>query len=190
MAQIQETQLAVLGAGPGGYAAAFLAADLGMKVTLIETGPKPGGTCLNVGCIPSKSVLHIAKLIQDAKEGIHFGLKFGEPKIDLNLVRGHWQNVVSSFSTNLGRLCDARKINFVQGKGKFTSPNTIEVEGKGTVKFEKCIISTGSSPTKPPAFNLPTSRIMDSTGALKLEDIPAKLLIVGGGYIGLELGFV
>ena len=190
MAQIQETQLAVLGAGPGGYAAAFLAADLGMKVTLIETGPKPGGTCLNVGCIPSKSVLHIAKLIQDAKEGIHFGLKFGEPKIDLNLVRGHWQNVVSSFSTNLGRLCDARKINFVQGKGKFTSPNTIEVEGKGTVKFEKCIISTGSSPTKPPAFNLPTNRIMDSTGALKLEDIPAKLLVVGGGYIGLELGFV
>jgi len=190
MAQVIETQVAVLGAGPGGYAAAFLAADLGKKVALIEAGPKPGGTCLNVGCIPSKAVLHVAKLIQDAKEAAHFGVKFGDPKIDINLVRGHWQNVVSTLSTNLGRLCDARKINFVQGIGKFTSPNTIEVEGKGTVKFEQCIIATGSSPAKPPSFNLPTDRIMDSTGALKLQDIPGKLLVVGGGYIGLELGFV
>ena len=190
MADIQETQLAVLGAGPGGYAAAFLAADLGLKVTLIEASPKPGGTCLNVGCIPSKSLLHIAKIIQESKEAVHFGVTFGAPKIDINLVRGHWQNVVGTLSTNLGRLSDSRKINFIQGKGKFSSPNTIEVEGKGTVKFEKCIISTGSSPVMPPAFNLPTPKIMDSTGALKLEDIPAKLLIIGGGYIGLELGFV
>lgn len=190
MAQVTETQVAVLGAGPGGYAAAFLAADLGKKVTLIDAGPKPGGTCLNVGCIPSKAVLHVAKLIQDAKEAAHFGVKFGDPKIDINQVRGHWQNVVSNLSTNLGRLCDARKINYVQGLGKFSSPNTIEVEGKGTVKFEHCIIATGSSPAKPPAFNLPGGRIMDSTGALKLEDIPGKLLVVGGGYIGLELGFV
>ncbi|MSR30447.1 MAG: dihydrolipoyl dehydrogenase [Gemmataceae bacterium] len=190
MAQTHETQLAVLGAGPGGYAAAFLAADLGMNVTLIDLGPKPGGTCLNVGCIPSKALLHVARLIHDAKEAAQFGVKFGDAKIDINQVRAHVQGVVSTLSSNLGKLSDSRKITHLQGKGRFTGPNSIEVEGKGAVQFKHCIIATGSMPARPPAFNLNTPRIMDSTGALKLEEVPGKLLVVGGGYIGLELGFV
>jgi dihydrolipoamide dehydrogenase len=190
MADVTDTQLLVLGGGPGGYAAAFLAADHGMKVTLVEARERPGGTCLHVGCIPSKAVLHAAKLITDARDAEHAGLKFPPPQIDVNGVRGHWLKVVDTLSKNLVGLAKARKVVVVHGVGRFLDPNTVEVEGGGRYRFEKCIIATGSVPAKPAAFNLPTPRIMDSTGALKLEDVPPRLLVVGGGYIGLEMGYV
>jgi dihydrolipoamide dehydrogenase len=190
MAETIETQVAVLGAGPGGYPAAFLAADKGKKVALIDGSPRPGGTCLYVGCIPSKAVLHAAKLITDAREAARVGLTFGPPKIDLNGVRGHWQKVVNTLTGNLATLAKRRNIAYFQGRGRFTDPHTIQVENGPTVRFEQAVIATGSVPTRPPALALPTPRVMDSTGALKLEDVPARLLVVGGGYIGLELGYV
>jgi dihydrolipoamide dehydrogenase len=189
MADVTETQLVVLGAGPGGYAAAFLAADRGQKVTLIDAGERPGGTCLHVGCIPSKAVLHAAKLITDAREATHVGLTFAEPKIDLGGVRGHLRKVVDTLSGNLAKLCKARKVAYVQGRGRFLDAHTIEVEGSGRYRFQNAIVATGSSPTRPPALNLESPRVMDSTGALKLEDIPPRLLVIGGGYIGLEMGY-
>jgi dihydrolipoamide dehydrogenase len=190
MADVIETQLVVLGAGPGGYPAAFLAADRGMKVTLIDARERPGGTCLHVGCIPSKAVLHAAKLITDARDALHIGLDFGKPKIDINGVRGHWQKVVDTLTGNLGRLSKARKIDYVVGRGKFVDGRTIEVEGRGRYRFENCVVATGSVPAVPPSLNLASPRVMDSTGALKLEDLPPRLLVVGGGYIGLEMGYV
>ncbi|HZV05826.1 MAG TPA: dihydrolipoyl dehydrogenase [Gemmataceae bacterium] len=190
MADVIETRLVVLGAGPGGYPAAFLAADRGMKVTLIDARERPGGTCLHVGCIPSKAVLHAAKLITDARDALHIGLDFGKPKIDINGVRGHWQKVVDTLTGNLGRLSKARKIDYVVGRGKFIDGRTIEVEGRGRCRFENCIVATGSVPAVPPSLNLASPRVMDSTGALKLEDLPPRLLVVGGGYIGLEMGYV
>jgi dihydrolipoamide dehydrogenase len=190
MADVIDTQLIVLGAGPGGYAAAFLAADEGMKVTLIDARERPGGTCLHVGCIPSKAVLHAAKLITDARDAAHIGITFAPPKIDINGVRGHWMKVVDTLTGNLGRLSKARKINYVVGRGKFVDGRTIEVEGGNRYRFENCIVATGSVPAVPPSLNLPSPRVMDSTGALKLEDLPPSLLVVGGGYIGLEMGYV
>ncbi len=190
MPDVTETQLIVLGAGPGGYPAAFLAADKGMKVTLIDARERPGGTCLHVGCIPSKAVLHAAKLLTDARDAAHIGLDFGKPKIDINGVRGHWQRVVDTLTGNLGRLSKARKIDYVVGRGKFVDGLTIEVEGRGRYHFENCIVATGSVPAVPPSLNLASPRVMDSTGALKLEDVPPRLLVVGGGYIGLEMGYV
>lgn len=190
MADSIKTQLVVLGGGPGGYAAAFLAADHGFQVTLIEARERPGGTCLHVGCIPSKAVLHAAKLIVDAREAPHAGITFGPPKIDINGVRGHWQKVVDNLSRNLVGLSKVRKVNLVHGLGKLTGPNSLQVENGPAVHFEHAILATGSVPAMPPFLRLNTPRIMDSTGALKLEDVPAKLLVVGGGYIGLELGFV
>src|SRR5581483_7105706 len=187
MAEVIDTQLAVLGGGPGGYAAAFLAADKGLKVTLIDARNRPGGTCLHVGCIPSKALLHTAKLITEARDAAHFGVKFGEPQIDINAVRGAWQKIVDKMSGSLASLAKARKVNYIEGRGKFLDANTIEVNGHH-VKFQNCIIATGSVPAKPAMFNLP--RVMDSTGALALEDLPKKLLVVGGGYIGLEMGYV
>jgi dihydrolipoamide dehydrogenase len=189
MAELTQTQLVVLGAGPGGYAAAFLAADRGMQVTLIDAGERPGGTCLHVGCIPSKAVLHAAKLITDAREASHIGLTFAEPRIDLNGVRGHLRKVVDTLSGNLAKLCKARKVAYVCGRGRFVDDHTIEVEGSGRFQFQNCIVATGSSPTRPPALNLDNPRVMDSTGALKLEEVPPRLLVVGGGYIGLEMGY-
>lgn len=190
MAETIQTQVVVLGAGPGGYAAAFLAADKGQQVALIDARDKPGGTCLHVGCIPSKALLHAAKLVTDAREATHVGIAFGPPKIDVNGVRGHWIKVVDKLSGNLAQLTKARNIRYVAGKGAFTDPHTIQIENGPALRFEHCIVATGSSPTRPPAFNLPTPRIMDSTGALKLEDVPPRLLVVGGGYIGLEMGYV
>jgi dihydrolipoamide dehydrogenase len=189
MADVIDTQLVVLGAGPGGYAAAFLAADRGMKVTLIDARERPGGTCLHVGCIPSKAVLHAAKLITDARDAADIGITFSQPKIDINGVRGHWQKVVDTLTGNLGRLSKARKIDYVVGRGKFVDGQTIEVEGRGRYRFENCIVATGSVPAIPPSLNLASPRVMDSTGALKLEDLPSRLLVVGGGYIGLEMGY-
>jgi dihydrolipoamide dehydrogenase len=187
---IIETQLVVLGAGPGGYPAAFLAADKGMRVTLIDARQRPGGTCLHVGCIPSKAVLHAAKLLTDARDAAHIGIDFGTPKIDINGVRGHWQRVVETLTGNLDRLSKARKIDYVTGRGKFVDGRTIEVEGRGRYRFENCIIATGSVPAAPPSLSLASPRVMDSTGALKLEDVPPRLLVIGGGYIGLEMGYV
>jgi dihydrolipoamide dehydrogenase len=191
MADIIDTQLVVLGAGPGGYAAAFLAADKGMKVTLLDAGERPGGTCLHVGCIPSKAVLHAAKLITDAREAAHVGITFAPPAIDVNAVRGHWRKVVDTLSSNLVKLCKARKVDFVQGRGRFVDGQTLQVEGGKRYRFEHCIVATGSSPTQLPALSLPNNpRVMDSTGALRLEEVPPRLLVVGGGYIGLEMGYV
>ncbi len=190
MAEILDTQLLVLGGGPGGYAAAFLAADRGMKVTLVNDAERPGGTCLHVGCIPSKAVLHVAKLITDAREAAHVGLEFAPPRIDITAVRGHWRRVVDTLSGNLAKLARARKVDYVPGRGRFVDGQTIEVEGGGRYRFQNCIVATGSVPTRPPMLNLPSPRVMDSTGALKLEEVPPRLLVVGGGYIGLELGYV
>jgi dihydrolipoamide dehydrogenase len=191
MAETKECQLVVLGAGPGGYAAAFLAADKGLKVTLIDAAERPGGTCLFVGCIPSKALLHTAKLITDTRDAAGLGLQFAPPKIDVNGVRNHWQKVVDTMSKNLAFLCKARKVEYVKGRGKFLDAQTIQVDDGPTYRFQHCIVATGSTPTRPPAFfgkGIP--RVMDSSGALKLEDVPPRLLVVGGGYIGLEMGYV
>jgi dihydrolipoamide dehydrogenase len=189
MAETIQTQVAVLGGGPGGYPAAFLIADQGKQVTMIDARERPGGTCTHIGCIPSKAILHAAKLITDAREAAHFGVTFGAPKIDINGVRGHLQKVVDTLSGNLARMTKARNVRPVIGKGVFVDAHTIQVENGPTVRFDQCVIATGSIPTRPPALDLPTPRVMDSTGALKLEDVPPRLLVIGGGYIGLEMGY-
>ena len=179
-------KLVVLGGGPGGYAAAFLAADKGMNVTLIDTGNKPGGVCLHRGCIPSKALLHIAHLINETKEAKTWGIDFGEPKIDLDGVR-NWKNtVIDKMATGLTQLCKQRKVEFVSAKGNFKDSNTIEANGK-LYSFDHCILSTGSRPAQP-FKNI--SPLIDSTDALELKSIPKRLLVVGGGYIGLEMGSV
>ena len=185
------TQLAVLGGGPGGYAAAFLAADLGMEVTLIDLEKNPGGVCLYRGCIPSKALLHIAKLISEAEEAKKWGVEFGAPKIDLDKLRGFKNDVVSKLTGGLGQLSKQRKVNFIQGRGEFVNSSTIHVKkADGTsedVLFGKAILATGSVPTRIPGLSIDSPRILDSTSALELKDIPARLLVIGGGYIGLEL---
>ena len=179
-------KIVVLGGGPGGYAAAFLAADRGMDVTLIDVEKKPGGVCLHRGCIPSKALLHIAHLINETKEAKAWGVDFGEPKVDLDVVR-NWKNqVIDKMATGLLQLCKQRKVEFVSGKGLFKDSQTIEVDGK-FFSFDHCILATGSRPIQPFQKN---SNLIDSTGALDLESVPEKLLVIGGGYIGLEMGSV
>ena len=179
-------KIVVLGGGPGGYAAAFLAADRGMDVTLIDVEKKPGGVCLHRGCIPSKALLHIAHLINETKEAKAWGVDFGEPKVDLDVVR-NWKNqVIDKMATGLLQLCKQRKVEFVSGKGLFKDSQTIEVDGK-LFSFDHCILATGSRPIQPFQKN---SNLIDSTGALDLESVPEKLLVIGGGYIGLEMGSV
>ncbi|HEX8873390.1 MAG TPA: dihydrolipoyl dehydrogenase, partial [Nitrosospira sp.] len=183
----------VLGAGPGGYTAAFRAADLGKKVVLIERYPTLGGVCLNVGCIPSKALLHVAKVITDAEEAARQGIGFAKPGIELDKLRSWKESVVGKLTKGLSGLTKQRKVNTIQGTGKFTSANMIEVEtpdGSKTVSFEHCIIAAGSSAARIPGFPYDDPRIMDSTGALKLEDIPKRMLIIGGGIIGLEMATV
>ncbi|MFM9835623.1 MAG: dihydrolipoyl dehydrogenase [Methylophilaceae bacterium] len=188
------TQLVVLGSGPGGYTAAFRAADLGLKVALIERYSTLGGVCLNVGCIPSKALLHTAKVITEAQETEHHGVSFSAPKIDLEQLR-NWKanDVVGKLTGGLGAMAKQRGVTVVQGVGKFTSPNQIAVtaaDGKvTTVGFENAIIAAGSQATKFPGAP-EDERIMDSTGALALADIPKRLLVIGGGIIGLEMGTV
>jgi dihydrolipoamide dehydrogenase len=187
------TQLVVIGAGPGGYAAAFYAADLGMQVTLVDPSPNPGGVCLYRGCIPSKALLHVAKLLGEAKHAEAWGVTFGEPKIDLDRLRGFKEKVVSQLTGGLGQLSKQRKVSYIQGKALFRDATTLEIDGKdGTqsLTFEHAIIATGSHPSRVPGLDLKSDRLMDSTGALELPDIPKSLLVVGGGYIGLELGSV
>lgn len=189
-----KTQLAVIGGGPGGYAAAFYAADLGMEVTLIDMEKNPGGVCLYRGCIPSKALLHIAKLINEAEEAKKWGVTFAKPELDINRIR-EWKNeVVGKMTGGLGQLTKQRKINFIQGKASFVNSNTVIVSkaegGTEEVTYEHAILATGSVPAKVPGLSIDSPRVMDSTGALELNDVPGRLLVVGGGYIGLELGTV
>ena len=189
-----ETEVVVLGSGPGGYTAAFRAADLGKKVVLIERYSTLGGVCLNVGCIPSKALLHTAKVITDAEETAEHGVTFGDPKIDLEKIR-HWKanDVVGKLTQGLSAMAKQRQVDVIQGVGEFTTSHQIKVtkaDGKiETVGFEHCIVAAGSQATKFPGVK-DDPRIMDSTGALELKDIPKRLLIVGGGIIGLEMGTV
>jgi dihydrolipoamide dehydrogenase len=185
-----ENELIIIGGGPGGYAAAFLAADKGMKVALVDAGTRPGGTCLHVGCIPSKALLHSAKLVTDSRDAAQFGIHFEPPKIDINGVRGHWQKVVDGLSKNLLELCKRRKVEFISSRATFVDSRTVQLADGSQRRFSHCIIATGSVPVMPGPLGLKSPRVMDSTGALKLEEIPASLLVVGGGYIGLELGYV
>jgi len=189
-----ETEVVVLGSGPGGYTAAFRAADLGKKVILIERYETLGGVCLNVGCIPSKALLHTAKVITEAEETGHHGVSFGEPNINLEKIR-HWKahDVVGKLTQGLNAMAKQRQVTVIQGVGEFTSPHQIKVTKKDgqteTIGFEHCIIAAGSQSTKFPGVK-DDPRIMDSTGALELKDIPKRFLIVGGGIIGLEMGTV
>ncbi|MEG8946151.1 dihydrolipoyl dehydrogenase [Rosettibacter firmus] len=189
-----KTQLAIIGAGPGGYAAAFYAADLGMQVTLIDMEKNPGGVCLYRGCIPSKALLHVAKLINEAEEADKFGINFGKPEIDINKLREFKNNVVNKLTGGLGQLGKQRKVNYINGKATFLNSNTLSVaklDGSSeTVEFEKAIIATGSIPARIPNLSINSNRVMDSTAALELSDIPERLLVIGGGYIGLELSTV
>jgi dihydrolipoamide dehydrogenase len=191
---MSKTQLAVIGGGPGGYAAAFLAADLGMQVTLIELEKNPGGVCLYRGCIPSKALLHIAKLIIEAEEAKKWGIDFGKPKIDLDKLRTFKENVVNKLTGGTGILARQRKINYLQGRATFINSSKLNVEllagGSEEIEFENAIVATGSLPAKIPALSINSERVIDSTGALELKDIPQNMLVIGGGYIGLELGNV
>jgi dihydrolipoamide dehydrogenase len=185
-----ESELIVLGAGPGGYAAAFLAADKGIRVTLIDGLEKPGGTCLYVGCIPSKALLHVAKLITEAREASAWGLNFAPPKIDLEGLRNQGFKVVDTLGKNLAELCKRRKVEYLRTQATFEDSHTLRLSDGTRRRFKHCIVAVGSSPTRPPALNLDSPRVMDSTAALKMEEVPPSLLVVGGGYIGLELGTV
>lgn len=188
------TQLVVIGGGPGGYAAAFYAADLGMQVTLVDMEPNPGGVCLYRGCIPSKALLHVAKVASEAKHASKWGLTYAEPTIDLDKLRAFNEGVVTKLTGGLGQLSKQRKITFIQGKASFADAKnlTIELAAGGTLAlaFEHAIIATGSYPAKIPGLSIASDRLMDSTGALDLPEIPKTMLVVGGGYIGLELGSV
>jgi dihydrolipoamide dehydrogenase len=185
-----DTQVVVLGGGPGGYAAAFLAADRGLQVTLIDAAAKPGGTCLHVGCIPSKALLHAAHLISAAKEAATFGISFAAPKLDINVLRAKKEKIIDTNASHLVELCKKRNVTLVNGRGVFTGPATIQVDKGPEVHFKNAIIASGSLPTKLPSLSLDSPRVMDSTSALQLESVPATLLVVGGGYIGLEMGTV
>ena len=194
MAENTNLHLAVVGAGPGGYAAAFLAADLGVKVTLIDPELNPGGVCLYRGCIPSKALLHVAKLIEESHQSKNWGIEFADPKIDLNKLRTWKEGVVTRLTGGLGQLSKQRKVQYVQGKAAFENSNTLRVTkaggGEEKMTFDRIILATGSRPALIPTLKLDSPRMLDSTGALNLKDIPKTLLVVGGGYIGLELGSV
>jgi dihydrolipoamide dehydrogenase len=189
----ESTQLAVLGAGPGGYAAAFYAADLGMQVTLVDEEKNPGGVCLYRGCIPSKALLHVAKVINEAHHASAWGVSFGEPKLDLDKLRAFKQGVVDKLTGGVGQVAKMRKVKFIQGRATLTGPRSMKIAATGgetDLQFEHCILATGSSPTRVPSLALDSPRMMDSTSGLELPDVPTSLLVVGGGYIGLELGTV
>ena len=186
-------EVVVLGSGPGGYTAAFRAADLGKKVVLIEKYPTLGGVCLNVGCIPSKALLHVAKVITEAEDMASHGVTFAKPKIDIDALRSFKDSVVSQLTGGLKGLSKARKVELVQGFGTFTGPNMIEVQGEDgtkTVSFDQCIIAAGSEPVNLPFIPHDDPRVIDSTGALELKDIPKRMLVLGGGIIGLEMACV
>jgi dihydrolipoamide dehydrogenase len=186
-------EVLVLGAGPGGYTAAFRAADLGKKVVLVERHSTLGGVCLNVGCIPSKALLHAAKVIADAADMAPHGVSFGPPKVDLDGLRKFKDGVVGKLTKGLASLAKARKVTVVEGKAQFASPHSLEVEtkeGRKVVSFDHCIIAAGSQSARIPGMPYDDPRLMDSTGALELKDVPKRLLVIGGGIIGLEMATV
>ena len=187
-------KLVVIGAGPGGYAAAFHAADLGVKVTLIDKEEVPGGVCLLRGCIPTKALLHVAKLITDAKKADDFGISFQNPDIDVNKMRKWKDGVVTKLTGGLQQLCKKKKVEFIQGEAKFLDSNTIEVKKRADstekITFENAILATGSSPVAIPNFTVDLKGVLNSRTALEIENIPESMLVIGGGYIGLELGTI
>ncbi len=188
-----ECDTLVLGAGPGGYTAAFRAADLGQKVVLVERYASLGGVCLNVGCIPSKALLHAAKVITEAEEMSHFGVNLSQPQIDLPKLRGWKESIIKKLTGGLSGLAKARKVQVITGKGAFASSNTLVVdtaEGSKTIAFKSAIIAAGSSVVKIPGFPYDDPRLIDSTGALELRQIPKRMLVIGGGIIGLEMACV
>ncbi|ALN89691.1 MULTISPECIES: dihydrolipoyl dehydrogenase [Lysobacter] len=188
-----ECRMLVLGSGPGGYTAAFRAADIGLDTVLVERYASLGGVCLNVGCIPSKALLHAAAVIDEAKHASDYGVSFGEPKIDLDALRSYKEKVVGQLTKGLTGMAKQRKVRVVAGTGKFISANELEVTGEGgtqLIRFEQCIIAAGSQAVKLPGFPWDDKRVMDSTDALELAEIPKKLLVVGGGIIGLEMATV
>ena len=188
------TQVAVIGAGPGGYTAAFMAADMGLTVTLIDPAENPGGVCLYRGCIPSKALLHISRLIHEAANAEAWGVSFGKPRIDIDRMRQWKSDVVTGLTGGLGRLVTQRKIAYIRASAVFSDDRTLslmDVDGKtSTLGFEHAILATGSRATGIPMFPMDSDRIWNSKKALDLETVPATLLVVGGGYIGLELGSV
>jgi dihydrolipoamide dehydrogenase len=190
MADVIEQDLVVVGGGPGGYAAAFLAADLGRQVTLINEAERLGGTCLHVGCIPSKALLHVARVVNEVKDAAKFGISYGEPKIDIEAVRKHWNKVVDTLAKGLQDVCKKRNVKYISARVKFADGQTLELSDGTRQRFKHCVLATGSTPAVPGALRIDSPRLMTSTEALKLEGIPGKVLVVGGGYIGLELGTV
>ena len=194
MTETSNLRVAVVGAGPGGYAAAFLAADLGMKVTLIDPELNPGGVCLYRGCIPSKALLHVAKLIDESHQAKNWGIEYADPKIDLSRLRSWKEGVIKKLTGGLGQLSKQRKVEYIQARAGFVNSNTLKLSrANGTddsQSFDRIIIATGSRPAVIPKLKLDTPRMMDSTSALDIADVPGTLLVIGGGYIGLELGTV
>jgi dihydrolipoamide dehydrogenase len=188
------TQLVVVGGGPGGYAAAFLAADLGLSVAIVDPEANPGGVCVYRGCIPSKALLHVANVVNESRHAKAWGIEFGEPKIDIAKVRDFKNAVVGRLTSGTGQLAKHRKVQYLQGVAAIADPHKLRVSlsrgGAEEVQFEHAILATGSLPAIPPPLKLDDPRVMDSTGALDLPDVPKSLLVVGGGYIGLELGTV
>ena len=186
--------VAVIGAGPGGYAAAFYAADLGMQVTLVDNEKNPGGVCLYRGCIPSKALLHVAKLLEESKHAKEWGVEFGEATVDINKLRDYKNRVVEKLTSGTGQVSKFRKVNYIQGWASLVDPKTIKVKkGDATeqiVNADYIILALGSLPTKVPSLAMNSPRVLDSTGALDLPEIPKSMLVIGGGYIGLELGSV
>jgi dihydrolipoamide dehydrogenase len=194
MAESANLHLAVIGGGPGGYAAAFLAADLGMSVTLIDPEVNPGGVCLYRGCIPSKALLHAAQLLEEAQQARNWGIEYAPPKIDVARLRSWKEGVVRKLTEGLGQLSKARKIHYLEGRARFENSSTLRVSrvngGEESLAFDYILIATGSRPAIIPSLKLDSPRMMDSTGALELGEVPPTLLVIGGGYIGLELGSV
>ena len=187
---MNKKRVIILGAGPGGYTAAFLAADRGMQVTLVDENSRPGGVCLHRGCIPSKSLLHLSRLIEETRSAEAFGLKFQSPEIDLNQIREWSRGVIDKMSNGLISLCKQRGVDFVKGRARFLDSNSLVINDNEQIKFDHCILATGSQPICPPLFSKISDRLLTSTTALELEEIPERLLVVGGGYIGLEMGTV
>ena len=191
------TQLAIIGGGPGGYAAAFLAADKGLKVTIIDREPRLGGVCLLRGCIPSKALLHVAKVVSDAKHLGDWGVAFAQPSLDIAVMRARKEKAIATLTGGLKQLAAKRGVQVVRAQASFLDSKTLKLAAVGDVppveerlQFEHCIVATGSNPAQIPALNIPSPRILDSTGALELPDMPESMLVVGGGYIGLEMGTV
>lgn len=194
MTDTSSTQVAVIGGGPGGYAAAFRAADLGLKTTLIDPEINPGGVCLYRGCIPSKALLHAARVLTESREAVRWGIEFGEPKIDISKLGAWKESVVKKLTGGLGLLAKQRSVTYIQGQASLVNPKTLSIKqsqgGEQQLSFEAAILATGSRPATVPGLDLKSPRLMDSTSALDVADTPKSLLVVGGGYIGLELGTV